>query len=180
LDFSDAAWKETLSNTIFRFWDVNETIFSAGEYPRKAYFLVQGRGRYFYVDKEGKEKVKSIVRVGGVYASMSTLVNGEPSPFYAQSMVKSITAEIDYKDVLALCEKYWEWSILLRRLLEQLTLKKEKREAAFLMLSAQERYEQFLDEYGREASEIPLKQVASYIGVTDVALSRIRKKMSLT
>ena len=59
-------------------------------------------------------------------------------------------------------------------------IKKEKREAGLLLLSAKERYQSFLCDFSEEIQHIPLRQVAMYIGVTDVALSRIRREMGLT
>jgi hypothetical protein len=48
-----------------------------------------------------------------------------------------------------------------------------------LLLSARQRYEGFLVGFCDKAKEIPLKHVAMYLGITDVALSQIRKDMDL-
>jgi CRP-like cAMP-binding protein len=87
---------------------------------------------------------------------------------------------LNHSDFVKLADKYPGWGALARKILERLALKKERREASFLLLSARQRYEEFLLEFGGEAKEIPLKHVAMYLGITDVALSRIRKEMGLT
>jgi len=42
------------------------------------------------------------------------------------------------------------------------------------------RYEKFLDEYPMIVKIVPNYHIASYLGITEVALSRIRKQMNLT
>ncbi len=52
--------------------------------------------------------------------------------------------------------------------------------AELLMLSATERYKQFLQNNPDIAAALPNYHIASYLGITDVALSRIRRRMGLT
>ena len=54
-----------------------------------------------------------------------------------------------------------------------------QREAELLMLDAEARYRAFLEQRGDLAARIPLHHVASYLGITNVALSRIRARMGL-
>ena len=103
-----------------------------------------------------------------------------PGPFFTQTLTDCVTASIDYSRLIDLADSYTGWNLLIRKLLERLALKKERREASFLIMSARQRYEQFLLEFGSEADDIPLKHVAMYLGITDVSLSRIRKEMGLT
>jgi len=65
------------------------------------------------------------------------------------------------------------------RIFERLIIKKERREADFLLLNAQSRYEKFLDEYSMIESAVQNYHIASYLGITEVTLSRIRKEMGL-
>jgi hypothetical protein len=61
---------------------------------------------------------------------------------------------------------------------EQHFVAKEQREYEFLQLSAEERYRQFCAERPEHLAQIPQHQVASYIGITPVALSRIRARVT--
>jgi hypothetical protein len=56
--------------------------------------------------------------------------------------------------------------------------KKVKRELDLLTTSPQERYENLLQEHPKYVQQIPLKYLASYIGVVPETLSRIRKRIS--
>jgi hypothetical protein len=54
--------------------------------------------------------------------------------------------------------------------------RQSRREAELLLLDAAQRYQSFLEEFRALANRIPLHQVASYIGITNVALSRLRRR----
>jgi CRP-like cAMP-binding protein len=69
------------------------------------------------------------------------------------------------------------WERLGRKNAEQLVLIKEAREKELLLDSLEVRYQRFLQEFPGLADRIPQYHIASYLGVTDVALSRIRKKI---
>lgn len=178
--FSQDEWNKDVSAFSFNTYEPEDYIFSFGDTPREIHFVINGIGRYFYIDKEGKERNKSLVTSGGAFSSISTLIEGSPSPFYTQAITKCTTASIKYDVLIELAEKNKQWNTFVQKILEFLVLKKEKREASFLLMSAKERYEQFLSEFREHSDLIPLRQVAMYIGVSDVHLSRIRKEMNLT
>ncbi|HEY0749771.1 MAG TPA: hypothetical protein VGD26_01370 [Chitinophagaceae bacterium] len=65
-----------------------------------------------------------------------------------------------------------------RKASEDLFLKKSKRELSLLNDTAEERYLKLFSEQLHLIKQIPLKYIASYIGITPQALSRIRKRIS--
>ncbi|WP_085909137.1 Crp/Fnr family transcriptional regulator [Kiloniella majae] len=176
---SSYEWRDAKPLFASRSYCAGDVIFSAGEKPKVIHFLTHGIGRYYYIDSEGHERNKSLVKAGGAFASISTVVNGEDSPFYTQAITPCETVAIDYDDLIRLSEESKNWATFVRRIYENLALKKERREADFLMLSARQRYEGFLAEFGAQSNLIPLRQVAMYLGVTDVTLSRIRREMGV-
>ncbi len=176
---SSAEWADAKSLFSSRSFGAEEIIFSAGDKPKGIYFLIHGIGRYYYIDSEGRERNKSLVKAGGGFASISTVVNAEQSPFYAQTITPCYTVVIDYDDLIRLSDENKNWATFVRRVYENLALKKERREADFLMKSARQRYEGFLDEFGVQSDLIPLRHVAMYLGITDVTLSRIRREMGM-
>lgn len=157
-----------------------DILFEAGGFDKQIYFVLSGIGRYYYLDIDGNESNKSIVRQGGGFGSLSTCLDNAPSPFTTQALTPLQTVSIHYSDLIKLSEQHLAWATIVRRILERLVIKKEKRESSLLQLSARQRYEEFLREFGEEAEKIRLKQVALYLGITDVSLSRLRKEMGLT
>jgi hypothetical protein len=69
------------------------------------------------------------------------------------------------------------WYPFVFKLLETVYIMKEMREKSFLLDSAADRYLQFLREYPNLEEHVKLYHIASFIGITPEALSRIRKKM---
>jgi CRP-like cAMP-binding protein len=65
-----------------------------------------------------------------------------------------------------------------RKSAEDLFLKKSKRELSLLTQTAEQRYLNLFTEQPHLLKLIPLKYIASYIGITPQALSRIRKRVS--
>jgi CRP-like cAMP-binding protein len=144
------------------------------------YFLIEGLARYYYLTLDGKEFNKSFAeKQGHLLSSISSVSHGIGSPFSVEVLSDFTTLYISYKTLLSLGEKHKEWNDLLLRIYENLVIKKEKREADFLLLNARERYEKFLDDYSMIENAVPNYHIASYLGITNVALSRIRKEMKI-
>ena len=82
-----------------------------------------------------------------------------------------------YKNLQEVYKKTSIGNTLGRLSSERLFLIKSKREISLLNETAEERYLKLFDERPELIKEIPLKYIASYIGVTAQALSRIRKRI---
>lgn len=177
--FDENALSVASSSFQSKSYDAKTVIFRTGDYVSQIHFLVEGIGRYFYTDATGKERNKALIPPGGGFASVSCLAFGAPSPFSTQTITSCKTLSIEYEKLLRLADKNSQWNLFVRRFYENLVYRKEKREAELLMLSAQQRYACFLDEF-QQHEAVPLHHVASYLGITDVSLSRIRKEMNLT
>lgn len=179
VSFSDAGWSDAVHLFDRRSFAAGAHVIEAGDIVTELHFLLTGIARYYYLTPDGKEFNKSFARCGQTLSSVSSLVTGTPSPFFIQALEPCECLSIRYADLTSLCERCGEWEGLCRRLLEQLVIKKERREADFLLLSAAERYKKYLLEFADIADRIPHYHVASYLGITDVALSRIRKRLGL-
>ncbi|MBX2846710.1 MAG: Crp/Fnr family transcriptional regulator [Acidiferrobacterales bacterium] len=164
----------------FQQYTPKQHIFSSGELTLDVHFVLDGVGRYYYIDNDGNERNKSLVRRGGAFASVSSIVDGSACPFFAQALTDCNIASANYSSLVELSKSNNNWADFVRKMYERLVVKKEKREAGFLMLSAKERYLQFLQEFGDDSQDIPLRHIAMYLGITDVTLSRIRREMGLT
>jgi len=144
------------------------------------YFMTQGIARYYYLTLEGKEFNKSFSIPGNVVSSISSLVLKVPSPFYLQCLNRCSFLSIEFKDFDFLTNDNMQFAQLGLRMLEKLAIKKEQRESDFLLLDATQRYEQFLEEYKNISDKIANYHIASYLGISEVTLSRIRRSLNLT
>lgn len=157
-------------------------LFDIGDKVKDFYFLVQGLARYYYISESGKEFNKSFAeKPGHLLSSISSVsMQEERSPFGVETLSELTVLCISYEDFRALSAKHKEWNDLMLSIYERLIVKKERREADFLLLNAKERYLKFLSDYSMIESAVANYHIASYLGITEVALSRIRKEMKLT
>ena len=155
-------------------WEEATCYFSLKTLPKGAHL--------FYISESGKEFNKSFAeKTGHLLSSISSVsMKDEVSPFGVETLSEFTVLCISYEDFRALGAKHREWNDLMLRIYERLIVKKERREADFLLLSAKERYLKFLNDYSMIESAVANYHIASYLGITEVALSRIRKAMKLT
>lgn len=148
-----------------------------GDLPRKFAFVGSGLFRYYYVNEKGSEFTKGFFPEGNFITSYTAMIKRRPSYYTVQALEDSHLLVIDYPRWQKLYEDNTCWMNLLFALIEKGYMKKESRERELLVLDAEERYRVFLREYPNLEKRIKQHMIASYLGITPVALSRIRKAM---
>ncbi|WP_349666066.1 hypothetical protein [Polaribacter sp. Z014] len=86
--------------------------------------------------------------------------------------------KISNKDLQEAYQKTSSGNIIGRKMAENMFLIKSKRELSFLSKTAEERFLDLFSDRPELFQQIPLKHIASYMGVTPQALSRIRKRIT--
>ena len=142
------------------------------------YFLSEGLVRVFSCTKNGNEFNKSFAQEGQFIAAIQSPIGATPSIYSIQALEEVVAIAINKKDLDKLYYRSLLWANIGRLYMETLAVRKEKREAQFLLDSAEDRYLQFVEDHPGLADRLPLYHIASYLGITDVALSRIRKRLS--
>lgn len=151
--------------------------FSQPGWPSARFGIVlTGLVRHFYVDAKGRESVKAFRGPFEFSAPYAELILKKPSRTFIQALAPTTLLCFDMEKVDALAEGSLDLQRLARRFVELHFVQKEQREYEFLQLSAEERYARFCAERPEHLAHIPQHQVASYIGITPVALSRIRAR----
>ncbi len=150
-----------------------------GEIPEKFGFVISGIFRYVYISEEGKQFTKGFMPEKSVISSYSAMVCKTSSFFYIEALENSQVFEIDYVKWCKLREADNCWDKFLIAMLEKGYMTKEKRERELLLLDAESRYKIFLQEFPDLEKRIKQHTIASYLGISSVALSRVRKKLGL-
>lgn len=149
----------------------------AGETPRAIALLSSGLLRMFYLRSDGREFNKAFIRSGQWVGALDALVVDEPSRITIQALRASELLTLSYPEFDALCDRDLYWSRFARKLVERTYVVKVRREASLLLDSAEQRYRSFLRDYADVENDIADYQIASYLGITPVALSRIKKRL---
>jgi CRP-like cAMP-binding protein len=155
-----------------------ETLFSQGQHHPYAYFLHRGLVKLCYVTHSGTERTKSLVRETQLFASLGSLRTEAVCGFSAIALEPVEGERFPLRAFLERLEKNLVWERIGRKFFQELAFRKEQREYQLLVLSAQERYEQTLAEYPELIQRLSQAELARWIGITPVALSRIRGRRS--
>jgi len=148
-----------------------------GQVPTEFGFVISGLFRYVYISEQGKELTKVFMPEKSFVSSYSSMISKTTSYFFIEAIEDSKVLVISNNKWEKLKEQNPKWNLLLIKLLEKGYAVKEKREREFLLLDAESRYKIFLEEYPTLENRVKQHMIASYLGITPIALSRIRKKM---
>ncbi|HET6395567.1 MAG TPA: Crp/Fnr family transcriptional regulator [Pseudoxanthomonas sp.] len=149
-----------------------------GEACTDVFVLRSGLVKIAYLTHDGKERVKSFIADAGLFGSRSAQMDGQGSPFAALCLEDSALAALPYP---AFRDATLADPALMRAVFgfnEWLAMKKERREYDLLCRSAEERYRVFLAQEPSLAGRLTQGDIARYLGITPVALSRIRRRLA--
>lgn len=142
------------------------------------HYMSAGLVRYFYLTDDGGERNHTFATETNLVACLPVFIGAGTCSFNIEALEPTRTLAIPSEAVKSMENRHEYWNRLKLRLMEHVALRKEAREAEFLLYSAEERYHSFLNRHQHYAHRIPQYHIASYLGITAVALSRIRKRIN--
>ncbi len=154
----------------------NENWVKAGDHCSQFCFIVSGLMRIYYLDPAGNEVNEGFYDAGQLVGPISSMVSNEACQYYIQALEPSELLVADYRQFHELGYNKPEWLRFEIKFMQQIYLRGARRDAKLLLGSAEQRYRWFCKEYPDLQKRIPQYQIASYLGVTPVTLSRLRKK----
>lgn len=153
------------------------TYFSqAGKVASQIGFITQGIMRICYYNKEGDEFTRSFRAENQFVGNTGSFFSGMPCGEYIEALSNCQLLVIS-KDVFAeLADSIDSWNDLFLRITSQAMLTKVQATGTMLGQDATARHGNFLAQNPGLVNRIPLFALASYLGITQSSLSRIRKK----
>lgn len=156
-----------------------EILARPGEEPKFIWIVLRGIIRNYDIDDKGKEYTKVFRGPGETIGSYPELLSKTKTRFFIQSVTDTDFIRFPYSVFEAMMEKYKAWEKFGRVLAESNFLEKEKREYDLMHLTADERYQEFIKQYGELVTSIPQYQVASNLAISPEALNRLLKAKKL-
>lgn len=132
--------------------------------------------RGFFIDDSGKEITDCFGFKKGT-PIVSTVEIGQPSPIFIEAVEKCGAYSIPIKEVQALMKKSLKVIKTYNQILQTALKKQWDTKMALYQYTAQQKYEWFLEEYAEIANHVSNKNIASFLNITPVTLSRLRGKM---
>jgi len=154
-----------------------QLLISQGQPAPKLFFLVKGFARYMSISPEGKEFTQSFSCAPSIAGSTRAMTRKTPALFSIEALDDVLCLEFEWSTFFTKMKPQPGFLTAYNCLLENMFIKKEEREYAFVQHSAEQRYLDFLESNPQLRDKLPLKMIASHIGITPIALSRIRKKL---
>ena len=160
-----------------RWLDAGSVLQSVGRSPDAVWFVEQGLLRSHFLNSDGLERNCAFhpeLQWAGLPPPQGTPT---AATFAIDALERSQVVELSHATLAAWLEARPELRATLTDALLVNLLSSSRRESALMMDSAEQRYMQFLAEHSAIAKRVALHHVASYLGITNVALSRVRRRI---
>ena len=153
----------------------NDIISNVGGTCKTIYFVKKGALRIFYF-KGDNDITDSMEFENAFVARVESLVSGQPSRKGIQAIEDTEMLAINAEKLFRLYDDYLEVERLFKKIFLNAFMSMVNRIESIQFHPAETRYANFINEHPDVLKRVPLKYIASYLGITQVSLSRIRAK----
>ncbi len=151
----------------------NRDLQPIGHTCKTIYFINKGIARIYYF-KDGIDVTENFFFENSIIARVESLFTGKPSRKAIQVLEDAEIVGINANQLFKLYDSFPEIERLFRKIFEAAYVETVHRIEGIQFHTAEERYKALLQEAPDILKRVPLKYVASYLGITQVSLSRIR------
>ncbi|TRX48054.1 Crp/Fnr family transcriptional regulator [Fulvivirga sp. M361] len=171
---SNDEWDRIEKCLVRKEYKKGQVILQSGKVCKKLYFLESGFLRY-YVFKDGSDISKYFTVPPYCFTSQRSFANEIPAEDNIETLENCVVWEMSKSDTFDLlaCPK---WSEFVRKLVQEVQYYTEQILEELQNKTAEERYIKMIEENNILIAKVPLKHIASYLGIAPQSLSRIRKK----
>lgn len=176
VELSDAEWHDAEKRFFSIGFAKDQHIISEGETDPYFYFILSGVHRLYYLTPQGDEVTLGFSFDGNFTGVYDSFITQTPSKLYLQSLTQSECMAITHADMMYLFDTYKCFERWGRLFIQQIFFGRGKREIELATQTAEVRYAAFMARMPAQLQNLPLKLIASYLGMTPETLSRIRAK----
>jgi len=156
----------------------NEYFVKEGDKCKEIGLIQSGIFRSYYISGDGKDMTYCFRFPNDLIASYSSFISGRTSTETMQAIADAEVLVIKKEKIEELTANNPNWIHFLKVIAEQEYMELEKRFFQLQRDSAAQRYTSLLKNQPNYIQDIPLQHLASYLGITQRHLSRIRKEIS--
>ena len=177
LQLTDEYWQLFSNHLEEKKYSKKSLLTEAGTKEQYLSFIDKGIVR-LYIPGEIDDLTFGFAFEGNFVSAYDSFLTQTPCNYSIEALVDTTVWQISYDNLQRIYEISREGNFMGRLAGESLFLQKSRREISFLKDSAEQRYLQLFTQHPQLIKYIPLKYIASYIGITPQALSRIRKRIT--
>ncbi|MDQ5928881.1 MAG: cAMP-binding domain of or a regulatory subunit of cAMP-dependent protein kinase [Bacteroidota bacterium] len=150
-----------------------------GEICKFEGFVTKGLFRVYHIDKNGFEQILYFAIENWWITDMDSFANETPSQLFIEALEDSEVLLISKKDKDFAYSNMPKIEKLFRIMTQKTHVALQRRMIDSMSKTAESRYVDFVEKYPQHVQRLSNIQVAAYLGITNVFLSNIRKKISL-
>jgi CRP-like cAMP-binding protein len=167
-DFQKIMKKESFSK--------NSILHKEGTICNHVFLIEKGIARAFY-HKDGKDITAHFAIESGTITAIDSFIQRKRSRYNIELLEDSEVISISHQAMHQLLEEKPHYEKYIRLFLEQIYIDLAERIEDLLFHTAKERYNKLMKNTPNLIQRIHLKHIASFIGITQETLSRIRKQV---
>jgi len=149
-----------------------------GEVCRTENFIIKGCLRMYSIDESGQEHIVMFGIEDWWISDLYSFLTQSPAGYFIDALEDTEVLQISRANLELLYEKVPKFDRFFRVILQRAFIAQQDRINQGLSFTAEQRYLHFLEKYPRLEQRISQKQLASYLGMTPVFLSMLRKKLA--
>ncbi|WP_370898643.1 Crp/Fnr family transcriptional regulator [Chryseobacterium gossypii] len=154
-----------------------EYYIEAGHVLRRVGFLTDGVIRVCYYNNKGDEITRYFIDENHLILNPLGFENDMPLSEYLQAVTDCRLIVFSMQDWKEISDTIIGWDTIIRKISDKNHIEKLERRSPLVSQDATTRYLEFLKSFPNLANRVPLSQLASYLGITQSSLSRIRKNI---
>ncbi|MFC2185719.1 Crp/Fnr family transcriptional regulator [Fulvivirgaceae bacterium LMO-SS25] len=155
----------------------DEYFSEAGKIPRQVAFIEEGILRVCYYNSKGDEITKYFVDENNFAVDINSFNQKIPSSEYVQAVTNCTLFVFSTESLNDLSATIIQWGGIISKITEKALIEKVNKLSPMFDENATTRYLNFLEKFPNLANRVPLSYLASYLGITQSSLSRIRKSI---
>lgn len=153
-----------------------DLILEPGQVSDDYIYLQKGLMRSYLYDLEGNEITTDFYTSNNVAFEVTSFFNRSESQAFLEAVVDCDAFRISYQELNSLFHKRSACREFGRAVLVKEFIRSQKRNYSMINRSAQQRYQELIATRPEVMQYAPLKQIASFLGITDSSLSRLRRE----
>lgn len=170
---SDAGIDALISIAQWANYPKQHTLVRAGQMVETMYWVLNGALRVYYI-KDDKEITDWFAVDMQFITAIESYFRKVPSRYYLQTTMPTEVITFHYADVERVCAQYSDVEHLMRVVITNTLLDLQQRVVEMQFETAAQRYRNLLQRYPDITQRIALGDIASFLGITQETLSRIR------
>jgi len=155
----------------------NDFYWEAGKAVRQIGFIWQGVLRVYYYDSKGEEHTRYFIDENHLILDGPNSDGNYTPSEYLQAVTDCRLTVFSKKDWKEISDTVIGWENMIQKINNKQHTEKIERRSILVSQDAATRYNEFIEKFPTLVNSVPLSFIASYLGITQSSLSRIRKKI---